>query len=100
MKESEYYQRAFDDPAFCREKIDSLRYFRKVEIGLGVFSALGFVATTLYGILAADRWDAGEGWIALLAVNAGVYVATSTRLAALEAIERKTTSVTPSITKF
>jgi hypothetical protein len=89
MNETEYYQAAFDDGAFRREKLDSLRYFRKVEIGLFVVSALGFVATTLGLGLMEGRWDGGGVWLAMLAINAALYTTSSTRLAALEVIQKR-----------
>jgi hypothetical protein len=96
MKDPEYYQRAFDDPAFCREKIDSLRHSKKVEIGLMIFCLAGLITTIVHAVLSGRIWDVDEGWLALLTVNGGVYAATVTRLAALEVIAQRTASSVPS----
>jgi len=55
MKESEYFRRAYRDSVFRQAKLDDLRYYRAVSLGLLVFSAL------IAGILVVSI-GFGEGW--------------------------------------
>jgi hypothetical protein len=89
MKEAEFYKSAFEDAAFRRTKLDELRYFRKVEVGMLVFAGVGFAAHTLYAGLTDGGWNSGIVWLAVLAITGGAHAVCSTRIAALQAIEER-----------
>jgi hypothetical protein len=103
MKESEFYKRALRDTAFRREKLDELRYSKKVGIGLLCFCISVGTAWSLYAGIREGQWAAGFRCFTLVVFCAGVYFITVTRLAALEAIEAEpnqaleptSTAVTP-----
>jgi hypothetical protein len=89
MKESEFYHTAFENSAFRREKLEELRYFKKVGAGLLVFVSVCFVAHAVYAGLKDGSWDGAMGWLAALMMVGGAFSVCSTRVAALEAIEER-----------
>jgi hypothetical protein len=88
MKESEFYERAFRDADFRHEKLEELRYSKKVGVVLLWFIAGAGVAFLSYAIW-RKGWDADFGWLAPAALCVGSYSTVVTRVAALEAIEKE-----------
>ena len=89
MQDSEFYKNAFEDPAFRREKLEELRYFKKVEVWFIGLSVTGFLAHTLDAGLRVGEWAAGAGWLVAALISCAGYAATSARAGALEAIEER-----------
>lgn len=89
MKAVDYFRRAAQDPAFRAQKLDDLRYFRTVSLGLLVFMVMVDCGCALY-IGLDEGWrsglEAGALWFPIVIVNAWSYSRYDTLIAALEAM--------------
>jgi hypothetical protein len=88
MSESDFFQRAVRDPAFCRAQLDDLRYLKNVGAGLMWFCAALGAAASLYGGLVEGKWELGLILLMLAALTATTHSWCLTRLAALEVLEQ------------
>ena len=87
MKNSTFYQAAFEDTGFRRQQIEDLRYFKKVEVGFLAMSLMGFAIHTIYFGVNEGRWDTGGTWLLIASVSCLGYCVTAERLTALRAID-------------
>jgi hypothetical protein len=91
MKELEFYKRAASDTAFRRAKLEDLRYFKQVGMGLIGFCVAVALAFSVYGGLTAGKWDTGFGMFGLAVLAASALHTCATRIAALQALDEQTT---------
>ena len=89
MKAVAYFRRAAQDPAFRHQKLDDLRYFRNVSLGLLIFTAIAGSGFTLY-IGLEEGWhsalEASYRWFPIVILNAWSYSRHDILIAALEAM--------------
>jgi hypothetical protein len=87
MNDTDLLRRAADDASFRRAKLEDLRYFKNVGVGLVWFCAITGAAISLYGFFTDGSWDKGLalGFMAFLCASTSHTC--SIRLAALQAIE-------------
>lgn len=97
MKEAEYFQKASQDADYRREKIEELRDFSKVTLGLLIgFGALE-AAYILYVAIAERRWPLTfDGMLGSIILMAWMHTNNKTRLAALKVMDGKQPVCTPS----
>jgi hypothetical protein len=89
MKIAEFFGRAFEDATYRREKLEQLRYFKKVCIGGICVSAVAGVVVTVSTSVSGERWDARIfQWLMPVVICAWSYSTCVTRIAALETFER------------
>jgi hypothetical protein len=88
MQKLEFYQRAFKDVSFRREKLDDLRYLKTVGTGLIWFCGAGGAAASLYTGFAEGRWESGVSLMFTAALCASVRSVHVNQIAALEAFEQ------------
>ncbi len=89
MKDSDFYKRAAADAAFRKKKLDDLRYFKSVGVGLMWFCATVAVGFSLYGGITEGRWLPGDGMLVVAILTATTHAVLKTRIAALEALDEK-----------
>jgi hypothetical protein len=100
MKTVDYFRQAAQDPAFRAQKLDDLRYFRTVSLGLLVFMVVVDCGCALY-IGLEEGWhsgfEAGAMWFPIVVVNAYSYSRYDTLIAALEAMSPNPSAVDPGL---
>jgi hypothetical protein len=89
MKIAEFFGRAYQDATYRREKLEELRYFKKVCIGGFCVSGVAGVVVTVATSVSGERWDAHVfQWLMPVVICAWSYSTCVTRIAALETFER------------
>lgn len=92
-KEAAYFQQAFADRDYRRQKILETREHRQMTGGFSIVIGVLFAGITLYGGIAEGHWFTGFGSLfSTLVLMLGMYVTATTRLAALEAMDGKVSS--------
>ncbi|MFA5264988.1 MAG: hypothetical protein WC378_14285 [Opitutaceae bacterium] len=90
MKISEFFERAFKDATYRREKLEELRYFKKVCIAVFCIITAAAVFVTVYTSLNGERWNAYiYRWLVFIVLCGWSYSTCVTRIAALKAIEKE-----------
>jgi hypothetical protein len=92
MKADPFYERALRDAGFRQAKLDDLRYFLKVDIGLLVLGAILCVSEIIHSGLKHGNWFGSSDGVVWIVIPGALYAVTSTKIAALEAIDRNSPS--------
>jgi hypothetical protein len=87
MNDTELFKRAAEDVAFRHAKLEDLRYFKSVGVGLVWLCAVLAAAISLYGVFTDGEWYKGMGLAFMAFLCASTDHACSSRIAALQALE-------------
>ncbi len=88
MKQSEFYRRAASDPAFRRQALDDLRYFKQVGLGLTCFCGAIAFGIFLYSGWTHREWNRGGEMLFVAALTGSTWLLFRRRMSALEALDR------------